>query len=157
MMFDKLVLWALLIVPWLSLFFLKKESVNRYMPVAIFTALLMTIYNELAYTYKFWELKVEIFPQVTAAVPFVYGAFLVIVIWIFHYTYGRFWVYLVTNVVLDFLFAFPLNYFFEKILRLYELIHHNSWIVWGVFIVLSILIYGYQVWQEGVLKQKIYK
>jgi hypothetical protein len=156
-MLDKLVLWAILVVPWLSLFLLKKESVKRYMPVAIFTALLMTIYNELAQTYNFWVLKVEIFPQVLTAVPFVYGGFLCIVIWIFHFTYGRFWVYLASNVILDFLFCFPSNYVFEKKLELYELINHNSWILWGAFVALSVVIYGYQVWQDEIFKTSKYK
>lgn len=151
-MVNKLILWGILIIPWLSLLFLKKETVKRYMPVAIFTALLMTIYNELAFTYKFWVLKVEIFPQVITAVPFVYGAFVAMVIWIFHFTYPRFWVFFVTNVIADFLFAFPLNAFFEAI-GLYKLINHNSWILWGAFVALSVVIYGYHAWQEGIFKQ----
>jgi hypothetical protein len=95
-MLKQLILWGSLIVPWLSLLLLKKEIVKRYMPVAIFTALLVTIYNELGYTYQWWVVKERIFPIITY-VPFVYGGFLVGTLWIFHITFGKFWLYLLTN------------------------------------------------------------
>jgi hypothetical protein len=144
-------MWSFLIVPWLSLLLLKREVVKRYMPVAIFTALLVTIYNELGYTFQWWIVKQTIFPWIITFVPFVYGGFLVGTIWIFHFTFGKFWLYMIANIVIDFLFMFPINYVFEKKLELYKLIHQDSWDVFFIFIGIAVVIYVYQVWQEGVL------
>jgi hypothetical protein len=77
-MLNKFIMWSFLIVPWLSLLLLKREVVKRYMPVAIFTALLVTIYNELG-------------PSLITFVPFVYGGFLVGTIWFFYFTFGKLW------------------------------------------------------------------
>ncbi|QGQ98729.1 hypothetical protein EHS13_29540 [Paenibacillus psychroresistens] len=120
------------------------------MPVAIFGSLLVTLQNELSYTFKWWVVEKTIFPWVITYVPFVYGAFLVGTIWIFHFTFGRFWLYLITNIIMDLFFAFPMNYWFNK-LKLYQLVNYTSWNVFFTFVGLSIVIYGYQLWQEGVL------
>ncbi len=61
-MSNKIILWILLIAPWLTLFFMKKEGIKRYIPVTIFTVLLVTIIYEIAYTYRWWELEVNIVP-----------------------------------------------------------------------------------------------
>jgi hypothetical protein len=148
---KQLILWGILIVPWLSLLFLKKEIVKRYMPVSIFTALLVTIYSEYGYLHQWWVIKERIFP-VIAYVPFVYGSFLAGTLWIFHFTFGRFWVYLLTNIVVDFLFMFPANYWLESA-GFYELVNRSNWNIFIDFVIMSVIIYGYQLWQEGGLKE----
>lgn len=42
-MTARVLLLIAFILPWLSLFFLRKETTKRYMPVVILTALIMTI------------------------------------------------------------------------------------------------------------------
>lgn len=113
-MFNKIILWSSLILPWLSLFFMKKESIKRYMPVAIFVSLLVTILFEVAYTFKWWVMLDKIAPWGNITnVAFTYGTFLVGTIWIFYFTYRKFWAYMVTNILIDGIFAFGLSRFFE--------------------------------------------
>jgi hypothetical protein len=149
-MLNQIILWSSLIVPWLSLLFLKKDIVKRYMPVAIFTSLLVTIYNELGYTFEWWVVKQTLFPWIITFVSFVYGGFLVGTIWIFYFTYRKFWLYLITNIVVDFLFMFPVNNWFER-LGIYQLINRENWQIFLDFVFISVIIYFYQLWQEGVL------
>lgn len=151
-MLNKIVLWMVLILPWFSLIFLKKEAIKRYMPVAIFAGFLMVLYNNLAFNQKHWVIKVVIIPWLKPLfTPGVLGAFLVITIWIFYFTYGRFWLYLVTNIVLDFMFAvFPIHYLFQHKLGIYELVNITPWGRLSLFVFLAIIIYGYQKWLEEI-------
>ncbi|MEH7443568.1 hypothetical protein V7201_14755 [Bacillus sp. JJ1122] len=155
-MFNKVLLWGMLILPWFTLFFLKKEGIKRYMPVAIFASLLMTVYNVFAYNQKHWEIKVMIIPLLKPLfVSGLFGGFLIVTIWIFYYTYGHFWKYLTTNIVADFMFAiFPIHYLFQEKLGIYQLHNITPLGRFTLFVLFSLLIYLYQMWQEEVLISK---
>jgi hypothetical protein len=154
-MFDQLLLWTGLIAPWLTLFFMPKEAIKRYMSVTVFVSLLVTILCEAAYHYKWWEITEYITPwgYITNA-SFVYGTFFVGTIWIFHLTYRSFWLYLATNLAIDALFAFGLSPFIEG--RFFRYISFNSFLSFLVMAVLAVLIFGYQKWQEGIFKEQVH-
>lgn len=144
-----LFMWAMLILPWITLFWMKKDAIRRYFPVAIFTSLIMTIYQEVSYTQKFWILnyKIEPFPQTVTFTPFVYGLDIPITMWIFYFTFRRFWIYVTTNVILDAIFAFVMDRFFQAV-GVYKLLHTTQFDRFVFMVALSILIYIYQIWQE---------
>ncbi|HEY0827960.1 MAG TPA: hypothetical protein VGE40_07695 [Bacilli bacterium] len=152
-MLNNFIMWGCIIVPWLSLLLMKKDTVKRFMPVSIFTSLLMTIYNELGYTFRWWEVKQTIVPWVITYVPFVYGSFLAGTIWIFYFTYGRFMMYFLTNIIVDFIFMFPVSRGFE-LLGMYELVNRNRWNIYFDLILISLVIFGFQLWQEGIFKSR---
>jgi hypothetical protein len=86
----------------------------------------------------------------------ILGAFLIITLWIFYYTYRKFWVYLITNLILDFMFAiFPIHYLFQDKLKIYQLINITPWGRFVLFVSLSIIIYGYHRWQETIYNKNI--
>jgi hypothetical protein len=150
-MSPKFLLWTSLIIPWLSLFFIKKQEVKRFMPVAIFICLIGSSIFEMAYVYHWWELNQSLFfPFIITNVYYIFGAFLVGTIWIFHFTYGHFWRFLITNAVLDLALAYPINYFAEQ-LGIYRLVHFTNLNVFFLAMSLSIILYGYQLWQDEVL------
>lgn len=153
-MLSKIVLWIILVVPWLTLFILKKEQVKHFMPVGILASFLMVLYNLVAYNENHWIIKIHIIPWLSPSFePFVLGAFLVTTIWIFHFTYQRFWIYLITNIVLDFMFAiFPLPYLLQNKLGIYQLVNITPWGRLLIFVTFSIVIYGYQKWEDEVFK-----
>lgn len=152
-MLSKIVLWVILVGPWLTLFFLNKEQVKRFMPVGILASFLMLLYNLVAYNEKHWIINVHILPWLKPSFePFVLGGFLVTTIWVFHFTYQRFWIYLITNIVLDFMFAvFPLPNLLQNKLGIYQF-NITLWARFFIFVILSIVIYGYQKWQEEIFK-----
>ncbi len=145
-----LISWALLVVPWLTLLFMKKEHIKRYMPVALLGSLLVTLWNEFAYSFNWWSFKTTLVPSLIVNISFVYGVFLVGTIWIFYFTYRKFWLFLLTNIVIDGFLAFPVNYMFEQV-GLYRLVNYNSWNIWFTAAGLSVVLYVYQRWQEEVL------
>ncbi|WP_417897872.1 hypothetical protein ABN702_16530 [Bacillus haimaensis] len=156
-MLNKIVLWVILIAPWFTLFFLKKEEIKRYMPAAIFASFLMTIYNNFAYNQAHWELKVSIIPSLDPLfVSGVFGAFPVITLWVFHFTYGRFGAYLLTNIVIDFMFAvFPIHYVFQEILGIYKLMNISALERFFLFVFFSVVLYGFYKWQEGIFRPNV--
>jgi hypothetical protein len=71
------------------------------MPVALFVTVINTLIYQAAYHYNWWR-EVGLFGwDKVANVPWVYSAYLVATIWIFKFTYRRFWRYLIVNLILD--------------------------------------------------------
>ena len=147
----KVILWLSFILPWFSLFFMKKDAIKRFMPVAIFVSLLVTILFEVAYVFKWWVMLDWITPWgYITNVAFTYGAFLVGTMWIFHFTYKKFWIYLMTNIIIDAIFMFGISHFFEG--RIYQLVNMSRWGVFWLMIGLAVTIYGYHAWQQDIFK-----
>lgn len=146
-MSNQTLLWASFVLSWLSVIFLKKTDLKRYMPVALFGSLVATIVIEMGITLHWWATKETVFPLVNMPI-FNYGAFLTGIIWIFKFTYKRFWLFLSTNVVIDFILTGPLDKWLvnRAILELYDI---TSFQLFLVATGNAIILYWYQLWQEG--------
>jgi hypothetical protein len=148
-MSNQVFLWGSIILPWFSLLLLKKEDVKRYMPVALFTMLVSTIVSELGVALQWWVVIETIFPFYHI-VPYTFGAYPVGAIWIFKFTYKRFLLYMFTNVVIDYIANYPLQYFAAQ-RGIYELVNATNFQILLLSIVFAVILYGYQMWQEGML------
>ncbi len=152
---DRLLLWAMLIIPWLSLFFIKKYSLKRFMPVAILASLLVTMVFEMGYVFNWWVIHKKLVPwgEITS-LPLTYGVFLVGTIWIFHFSYDKsIWRYFLTNAFFDGLYAFVLlkALIFIGIYDLEKMGHLGIFIM---MMIISVIIYIYQGWQDKIMKQE---
>lgn len=145
----KLVIWSIFIIPWASLFFLDRLAVRRYMPVALLATVLNTIIAQLAWTYNWWEFKESLFKWDKIAPLFtVYSIFLVGTIWIFYFTYRKFWIYIIVNLIVDLFYGIV----FTKFLNSLEIRENGSFSPLSNLLtmtVLAVLLYFYQMWQEG--------
>jgi hypothetical protein len=142
-MSNQLILWMLLIVPLLSLFLMKKEDLKRFMPVTLFTAFTSGIMHQILIMTGAWYFREIAFPFV------LYGLFPAIAIWIFRFTYGRFGRYMLTNAIIDLVWAFVIVPWFNKI----GLIGTGTWTTLIIYLVSlghACLLYGYQIWQETI-------
>lgn len=155
-MLNKIILWTILIAPWFTLFLVKRENIKRFMPAAMCASYLMIIYNVVAKNQKHWVINETLIPWLKPLfVSGVFGAFPVITLWVFHYSYGKFWKYLITNIIIDFIFAvFPIHYLFQEVLGIYELVNITLWERYILFVFFSIVIYGYYKWQEDIFHSK---
>ncbi|MPM89704.1 hypothetical protein SDC9_136816 [bioreactor metagenome] len=143
---NQLYLWGSVILPWFTLLFLKADDVKRYMPVALFGALVTTIIGEIALALNWWSIKESIFPFYHLA-PYIYGAFPVGVIWIFKFTHDRFWLFILANAALDIILAFPiLNFTIQR--GIVEIINITSFQLFLVFLLNAVALYVYQEWQD---------
>ncbi|WP_431801279.1 hypothetical protein [Halobacillus andaensis] len=148
----EMIMYAALILPWFTLLLASSEVRRKYMPVTIFTALLMTIIFQVAYTYKWWVIYKQIVPWgYMIDVSFAYGVFLIGTFWIFRFTSHKFLLYMVVNLALDAIMAFITL----PLLGVLGIAVYKNISAWQYFLVmygLSFIIYGYHRWQ-----QKIYK
>lgn len=143
-MSNQVLLWSTLVVPWLTLFFMKKSDVKRFMPLALFTLTIIVIVIQMGITTGLWIIRETTFPLV--AIPtYVYGFYPVVAMWIFKFTYGRFWKYLITELVVNFILAMFLLPWLD---RRGILVFHTPWITFFIVTGVGMLLYIYQMWQE---------
>jgi hypothetical protein len=140
---KKWIMYILLIMPWFSVFKLGKFSFKRYVPTIIFSDLVIALISELSRSLKWWKVKHPIFPKLATDVSFVFGPFTIINLWVFKLTYERFWLYLLTNVFADYLFAYPLTTLAEK-LGVYKMVRMKRKQLFLLSVVVAILNYLYQ-------------
>lgn len=149
-MFVKVTLWIAFILPWFTLIFMKKERIKRFMPVTIFTCLLVTIVFDIGYTYKWWVIHTYIFPWgFISDTSFVFGLFAVSTIWIFHLTYERVWLYFITNFVIDLVYSM-VGFKALKTANIATIQNIKEWQVFLLYFSLAIIIFLYQRWQETI-------
>ncbi|PAE37165.1 hypothetical protein CHI06_20810 [Bacillus sp. 7884-1] len=136
-MVNAIVLWAIVI------YFLPKQSFKRYLPVTLFCSCLLLIESLLNLIFKWWEVKGGNKYMIFDTLAFIFGPFFTINLWVFHFTYGKFSLYALSNLIIDLLFAYPFSAFFQKIGH-YQLKKFNSTILFIISFSLSLLNYGFQ-------------
>jgi hypothetical protein len=150
-MSNQLLSWLMFIVPWFSLLFMKKEDIKRYMPVALFAMLTSIIIYEFGITFKWWIVTEKAYPL--QLMPFHIGLFPVLTMWVFKFTYKKLLLYLIVELVLNVGFDFGfLGYF----LPARGILHFSTMTrleAVGVTTAHGIILYIYQIWQEGVFIQ----
>lgn len=148
-MSNSFIMWSLTLGPWLTLFFMKKEEVKRWMPVAMFAIVLATIIGDIGIRLGVWATREPIYPF-AQMLPFFYGTMPVLTIWVFKFTYGRFWPYMIANTVLDVGFNFFLLAYFLPSRGIVDF-NISPFLSLPVTLLHAAVIYGYQIWQDDVL------
>lgn len=148
---KKLFLLAMMIVPWLSVPFLGKRELRRFLPGALFICVWVTVESILAKKWMWWRFYEKLTPKVMGEIPFIVGPFFIGSLWILKFTFGKFFRYLIVNIVTDVLFAYPGVYFLKRfgIVSLVRLKHYQMVLL---FITKSVLMYGIQ--SLAMLRQK---
>ena len=146
-MSNQVILWSMLIMPWMTIFFMKKENIKRYMPVALFTAITAAIIFESGITLRMWSIRETIFP-LNQMITATYGAIPALTLLIFRFTYGRLWLYVLTNAIVDFGFAYIVIPWLVS--RGIIGFLNSSLQVFLINFVQQFVLYGYQMWQEEI-------
>lgn len=152
---NQIFLWAILILPWLTLYFMKKEEIKRFIPVALFTSITSMIIVEVGASYKLWALKETIFP-LTHTFPYHLGLAPVVAMWLFKFTYEKFWRYLSVDAIYNLVFAYVFTpWLAARGIR--ENIVATSLSLFIIVTLHGLLLYIYQMWQEGALVPAVKK
>ncbi|MGS2778587.1 hypothetical protein ACVBAX_14555 [Robertmurraya sp. GLU-23] len=132
----------MIVIPWLSVLFMDKKSFLRYLPVASFVNLFISVFSVISNKKRWWKNKNPFSPG-NVDFSYILGPYFVATLWIFKFTFGNFPKYLIVNVILNIFNAFPMATVWEKVGAFkFKKITHISW--YFICIFLSIIIYGYQ-------------
>lgn len=140
------------LIPMASLVLVGDKALRRYLPVALFVTAINTLIYQAAYHYNWWRESGLFEWDKVANIPWVYSAYLVATIWIFKLTYGKFIVYLITNLILDGIYIY-LWYPIQQKLGLASG-DMSSHITYLIMIGVSLLIYVFQIWYEKDYQSK---
>jgi hypothetical protein len=150
-MSNQVILWSTVILPWFTLFLMKRENIKRLMPVGLFSALISIIAVEAGQTLGWFIFGETAYPLKTPA--YIFGLNIITTMWLFYFTYGRFWTYLAIDIVLNFGFIYLFHVYFLGSREIFYEVGITPWQNALITTAFGILTYGYQVWQEGALKQ----
>jgi len=148
---NQVILWAMLILPWLTLFFMKKEDIRRFMPLALFTMVVTSIVIEAGITLGLWNIRETTYP-LNQTISYVYGFAPVVAVWIFKFTYNKFWIYIAADTVFNLIFGFLFTPWLAS--RGIKDLLTSRFSVFLIVTGLAVLLYLYQMWQENAWAEK---
>ncbi len=142
-----------LVLPWLTVPFIRKNTFIRFLPTATFIGYIFALFSEVAKKNKLWKVRNGLFKDYTLDVSYLYGLYLITTIWIFKLTFRNFLKYLVTNIVADYFFSFHIIKIFEKVgtFEFKKMKHKNFFFI---SVLLSVVLYIYQRIIEKVIFQE---
>ena len=144
---NQIIQWSMFILPWLSLFFMKSKDVKRYMPSGLLSIVLTTIVHDVGVTLGFWVVHETTFPF-NEMMPYFYGTMPLITIWVLKFTFGNYWKYMMTNIILDTGFVYLLLDYFYPVTGVYGLVGITPLKTLPISLLLAVIIYPYQIWQD---------
>lgn len=135
------------ILPWLSISFIGKNNLKRFLPGSIFMCLYLIAEGRFAEKKKWWWFPYSVKPNVLAELPLIFGPFLVGSLWIMKYTYGKFNLFLLINIIIDSFFTYFGLKWFKKI-GYVSLVRLTKFQLSIVFLIKSLILYGFQIVYE---------
>jgi hypothetical protein len=102
---SKLFYIALLILPWLTVPFLGRNSLKKFLPAALFICTFTKAIELFGEKKKWWEFYKGV-PPLNSANFFNFGPYAVTSLWMLKITYGKFPLYLITNLILQICFIY---------------------------------------------------
>jgi hypothetical protein len=119
------------------------------MPAALFTAITTILIIDMGVRINWWIIRETIYP-LYEVLPLSFGVFLAMDIWILKYTYGRFWLYTIVQVLLGFVFIFLVQPWLS-LRGIWVRTNVTNFLAYLPAIPQFIFIYLYQMWQEDAL------
>jgi hypothetical protein len=101
----KLIYSALLILPWLSVPFLGRNSFKKYLPAAIFMGTVVTAFDLFGEKKKWWRFYKGV-PYLKSMNLFNWGPYFVSSLWMLKITYGKFPLYIISNTIMHICFIY---------------------------------------------------
>jgi hypothetical protein len=146
-----MILWIILVLPWFSLFFVHRKTIKRFMPVTIFSCFLMSIIFQIAYHYEWWTIHISIVPWgYITDVSFAYGIFAMGTFWVFRLTSHRILLFLLANIIMDFLLSYVVIKSFLLKFGVAEFKNISPFQYFLITVFISLILYAYHKWQEKI-------
>jgi hypothetical protein len=150
-MSNKVILWSFLILPWLTIFFMKRQDIKRFMPAALFTTVTSAIISDVGIGLNLWTIKDNIYPFYQL-LPIMFSFNPVSTLWLLKFFYKRFWLYSGLQLLLSSGFSFVLQPWLQK-RGIWVNIEATSLLILLINILHFLMIYLYHMWQESIFTQ----
>ena len=150
-MSNQVILWSLMILPWFTLYFMPKDARKRFMPVALLSIVICILFVEMGQTLGWFVWEEAAYPF--KAPSYIFGANTVATMWLFYFLYGRFWRYFAVDTILNFGFIYLFHVYYLGNRGIFHEVSLNPLLNVVYANIISILLYGYQMWQEGVFER----
>ncbi|MCM3160036.1 hypothetical protein [Metabacillus litoralis] len=145
--YSRLLLFLMMILPWFSLPVIDKKSFKRFYPASLFISIIVWLESFIAKKRRWWWFYERIHPKIRGETPLIWGPFFIGSLWIMKFTYGKFYLYLLINLLVDSFFSFRLVNWFQK-LGISSLVRMNRLQLLFVFQFKALLLYGFQFIKE---------
>jgi hypothetical protein len=146
-MSNQLLSWAMFVIPWFTLIFMKMDTIKRFMPVALLAMLTSIIIYELGITFRWWVVTELAYPLQLQ--PFHIGLFPVLTMWVFRFTYRKFLLFVAVELALNIGFDFGFLGYFLPARGILHFETMSRIVAVGVTTAHGLILYGYQVWQDS--------
>jgi hypothetical protein len=147
---SKIILIAMLLLPWLTLPLLGRTALKRFLPSVIFMCIFTKILDVIGRRRKWWQFYKGI-PPLNSMDIFNLGPYFVTSLWMLKLTYGKFLLYLLSNVALHVLFIFKgLKY--TKRYEILSLVKISKARYLGIDFIRALLLYAFQWTKEQTTK-----
>lgn len=150
---TKLLLLAILIIPWLTTPLLGKNAFKKYLPAAIFICTFTKAIDLFGEKKKWWR-TYKVIPPFESLNYLNFGSYFVTSLWMLKMFYGKFPLYLISNTILQCLFIFfGLKY--AKRYKIFSLEKLTKFQYLAIDFLRALLLYDFQYIDD--LKKSIYK
>ncbi|WP_246938863.1 hypothetical protein [Bacillus pinisoli] len=143
----------MILLPWLTVPFLGRNTIKRFVPGASLMSLYVFLEGILAEKRKWWWFSFNVKPNVLAELPLILGPFFIGSFWILKYTFGNLRLYILVNLLVDSFFTYIGLGVLKKI-GYASLIKLSKSQLSLLFLVKSIVMYSSQVLYERYVSPK---
>ncbi|MGG1401340.1 hypothetical protein ABE288_26485 [Bacillus salipaludis] len=148
-------IFLMFILPWLTIPLLGNKAMKRYLPSGLLMCLYLIFEGRLAEKRKWWWFPLNIKPNVLGEMPLIFGPFLVGTLWILKYTFGKFPLYVLINIIIDAAFTYLGLNLFKKI-GYVSLVRLSKFQLSLVFLIKTFVLYGFQMVYEKLFRKSLY-
>jgi hypothetical protein len=132
----------MLALSWLTIPLLGRKNFIRYIPSALFICVLTKILDEFGKRKRWWRFYKGIHP-LNSMDFFNFGPYFVTSLWILRFTYGKFFLYLLSNVSLHIVFIF-LGLKYIKRMKILALVKLTKIQYLGINFIRALFLYAFQ-------------
>lgn len=150
---SKLFYLMVLILPWLTIPLLGNRTFKRYAPAAAFICAFTKVIDIYGEKKKWWKFYRGI-PPFDSMNFFNLGPYFVTSLWILKMTYGKFTIYLFSNIILHICFIFLGGLKLVKHFKFFTLVRLTKIQYFFIDVIRAFLLYGFQILYDFYKKNK---
>ncbi|MDV2582405.1 hypothetical protein [Alkalibacillus haloalkaliphilus] len=151
---TKWYLLGLTIIPWISIPFMDKHSIKRFLPVSILMGILLIGESLVARKKVWWWIYKKPHPKIMGETPLILGPYIVGSMWMLRFGFGNILRYSILNLFVHFIFVYVLMDWFKSI-GYWSLVRLKKYQLLLLFIIEAIILYVTQLIFELIKKSNL--